>query len=164
MVDKSITKRTLLYIEDNLDKELSLDKIAKELNYSKFYLARTFKDSTGMTLYKYIQGRRLDEAARKLVETDQPIVQVAFGAGYGSQQAFTQAFRCVYACTPQKYRRAGRYIPAGNEPGGRADIHLENVARSLVFAGSLVRNRSRSYMGMKYAGLSFGRTGGRAAA
>lgn len=142
MVDKLITKRTLLYIKDNLDKELSLDKIAKELNYSKYYLARTFKDDTGVTLYKYIQGRRLDEAARKLVETDQPIVQVAFGAGYGSQQAFTQAFRCVYACTPQEYRRAGKFIPAG----------------------SLVRNRSRSCMRMKYAGLSFGRTGGRAAA
>lgn len=141
MVDKSIIKRTLLYIEDNLDKELSLDKIAKELNYSKFYLARTFKDNTGMTLYKYIQGRRLDEAARKLVETDQPIVQVAFGAGYGSQQAFTQAFRCVYACMPQEYRRAGRYIP----------VKLS------------APERSRSYMGMKYAGLSFGRTGGRAA-
>ena len=164
MVDKPIIKRTLLYIEDNLDKKLSLDKIAKELNYSKFYLARTFKDNTGMTLYKYIQGRRLDEAARKLVETDQPIVQVAFGAGYGSQQAFTQAFRCVYACTPQEYRRAGRYIPVDNEPGGRTDIHLENAARLLVFAGSLVRDRSRSCMKMKYLRPSFVRTGGRAAA
>lgn len=163
MVDKSIIKRTLLYVEDNLDKELSLDKIAKELNYSKFYLARTFKDNTGMTLYKYIQGRRLDEAARKLVETDQPIVQVAFGAGYGSQQAFTQAFHCVYACTPQEYRRAGRFVPMGNKLGGRADIHLENVARLLAFTGSLVRDRNISCMGMKYAGLSFGRTGGRAA-
>ncbi len=39
-----ITKRILLYIEDNLEKELSLEKIAKEFSYSKFYIARTFKD------------------------------------------------------------------------------------------------------------------------
>lgn len=111
MKDKSITKRILSYIEDNLDKELSLDKIAQEFNYSKFYIARTFKDNTGITLYKYIQGRRLDEAARKLVKTEQPIVDIAFEAGYASQQAFTQAFRLIYICTPQEYRRAGVFLP-----------------------------------------------------
>ena len=102
MEDMSITKRILLYIEDNLENELSLEKIAKELNYSKFYIARIFKDNTGITLYKYIQGRRLDEAARKLVETKQLIVDIAFEAGYSSQQAFTQAFGCAYQCTPQE--------------------------------------------------------------
>ena len=88
-----------------------MDIIAKELSYSKFYIARTFKDNTGMTLYKYIQGRRLDEAARKLAETDQAIADIAFEVGYGSQQAFTLAFRCAYACTPQEYRRTGIFIP-----------------------------------------------------
>jgi len=138
MGDTLITKRILKYIEGHLDKELSLEKIAKELNYSKFYIARIFKDNTGMTLYRYIQGRRLDEAARKLAETKTPIVDVAFEAGYSSQQAFTQAFRCVYTCTPQEYRRRGIFTPKHN----------------------------RIYMGMKVkcTMLSFRVAGGRAAA
>lgn len=111
MGNMSIAKRILLFIEDNLYQELSLDKIAGELNYSKFYIARTFKDNTGMTLYKYIRGRRLDEAARKLAETNQPIVDIALEAGYSTQQAFTLAFRCAYTCTPQEYRRTGIFIP-----------------------------------------------------
>ena len=117
-----ITKRILLYIEDNLEKELSLEKIAKEFSYSKFYIARTFKDNTGITLYKYIQGRRLDEAARKLAETKQPIVEIAFEAGsiahlmedFPETPEFTQAFRCAYICTPQEYRRIGNFIPKQN--------------------------------------------------
>ena len=136
MRDLSTIKRILLYIEGNLDKELSLEKIAKEFSYSKFYIARTFKEDTGVTLYKYIQGRRLDEAARKLAETDRPIVEIAFEAGYGSQQAFTQAFRCIYACTPQEYRRAGIFIP----------------------------KQGRIYMGIKSTIVSSGLTGGRIAA
>lgn len=111
MKDRSITKRILLYIEDNLERELSLEKVAEEFGYSKFYTARIFKDHTGMTLYKYIQGRRLNEAARKLAKTNQPIVEIALEAGYGSQQAFTQAFRRMYSRTPQEYRQAGIYIP-----------------------------------------------------
>lgn len=114
MGNMSITKRILLYIEDNLDKELSLEKIAKEFHYSKFYIARIFKDNAGITLHKYIQGRRLDKAAKKLAETRQPIVEIALEAGYTSQQAFTQAFRRAYICTPQKYRRIGIFIPKQN--------------------------------------------------
>lgn len=127
MNDISITKRTLLYVENNLDKELSLEKIAKKLNYSKFYIARTFKDNTGITLHKYIQRRRLDEAARKLTETNYPIVEIAFEAGYRSQQAFTNAFRYLYNCTPQEYRRIGIFIPKQNR------IHMKKRMRNISF-------------------------------
>ena len=127
MGDMSITKKVLLYIENNLDKELSLEKIAKELSYSKFYIARTFKDNTGTTLYKYIQGRRLDEAARKLAETKQPIVEIAFEAGYSAQQAFTRSFRCTYICTPQQYRRIGIFTPK------QSRIHMGIRRQPVIF-------------------------------
>ena len=133
MEDLPITKRIIRYIEDHLEdrpvKELSLENIAKELNYSKFYIARTFKSHTGVTIYKYIQGRCLDEAARKLVETDQPIVEIAFEAGYSSQQAFTQAFRHTYTCTPQEYRRVGIFMPKQDRIGrsGKEILHAAFV-------------------------------------
>lgn len=114
MGSTAVTEKVLSYIENHLDEDLSLEKIAEALNYSKFYMARAFKENTGHTLYKYIQGRRLDEAARKLAETAQPIVEIALEAGYGSQQAFTAAFRYAYLCTPQEYRRIGRFIPKQN--------------------------------------------------
>lgn len=107
----TITQKVLLYIEKHLDQELTLEKIAKEFNYSRFYLSRTFKTDTGCTLYKYIRGRRLNEAARKLAETKEPIVKIAYEAGYDSQQAFTQAFHNEYLCAPQEYRRIGEFVP-----------------------------------------------------
>lgn len=103
----SVTEEVISYIEKHFDQELSLEEIAGALHYSRYYVARAFKESTGMTLHKYIQGRRLQEAARKLAQSGQPIIEVAFNAGYGSQQAFTQAFRREYQCTPQEYRRTG---------------------------------------------------------
>ena len=107
MSNRAMTERVLWYIETNLDKDFGLDQIAKELNYSKFYMIRTFKEEIGVTLYQYIRNRRRREAARKLIETKQPIVEIAFEAGYGSQQAFTQAFRRTFQCTPQECRKAG---------------------------------------------------------
>lgn len=131
MGDRSVTQKILLYIEDNLYKELSLDRIAREFNYSKFYIARAFKEHTGMTLHKYIQGRRLDEAAGKLAGSDQPIVDIALEAGYSSQQAFTQAFRCRYLCTPQEYRRISTMLPGQGDKYTR----IKDITHSFKMKG-----------------------------
>lgn len=106
-----LTKKILSYIENCLAQGLTPENMPADLHYSKFYLARVFRQDTGLTLYRYIRGRRLDEGAKKLAWTDRPIVEIALEAGYGSQQAFTQAFRPVYGCTPQEYRRRGIFIP-----------------------------------------------------
>lgn len=121
----SVAEKVTAYIETHLERELSLGEIAGELHYSKYYMAREFRKSTGITLHKYIQGRRLEEAARKLAQTEQPILEIAFDAGYGSQQAFTQAFRVEYLCTPQEYRRRGQYISKRGAVGTRkADSYM----------------------------------------
>lgn len=112
MSQNNIVEKITEYIEAHLEEELSLDKIAGELNYSKFYIARFFAEKTGCTVYKYIQGRRMTVAAKKLAETEKPIVEVAYEACYNSQQAFTVAFHQIYGCTPQMYRRNGVFYPA----------------------------------------------------
>lgn len=100
------------YIENHLEDDLSLDKISHDLNYSKFYLSRVFSAKINCTIHKYIQRRRLTLAAQKLVETDKPVIDIAYEAHYGSQQAFSLAFRRLYLCTPQTYRRNRIFYPA----------------------------------------------------
>lgn len=111
MSDENVIEKVLTYIDDHIEEELSLDTIAAVFNYSKFYMARIFAKRTGYTIYKYIQGRRLTQAAQKLVETNEPIVEIAYEAQYSSQQAFTQAFSRVYQCSPQVYRKNGIFYP-----------------------------------------------------
>ena len=111
MNNHTVVKKVVDYIETHMDEDLPLDKIADALNYSKFYIARIFTEETKCTVYKYIQGRRLTLAAGKLVETEQPIVEIAYEAHYNSQQAFTLAFKQVYECTPDIYRKKGRFYP-----------------------------------------------------
>ncbi|MCI9441669.1 MAG: helix-turn-helix transcriptional regulator [Ruminococcus sp.] len=111
MNNNTVVKKVVDYIETHIDKDLSLDKIANALNYSKFYIARIFTEETKCTVYKYIQGRRLTMAAQKLVETEQPIVEIAYEAHYDSQQAFTLAFKQFYGCTPKIYRKNGVFYP-----------------------------------------------------
>ena len=46
MNNNAVVKKVVDYIETHIDEDLSLDKIAKALNYSKFYIARIFNEET----------------------------------------------------------------------------------------------------------------------
>lgn len=108
---KDVVNKVTDYIETNLEEELDLDQIAKNAGYSKYYLNRIFAEYTGITIYKYIQSRRLTVAAEKLVKTDKPIMEIAYEAGYDTQQSFSYAFKQAYLYPPKVYRNIGVFLP-----------------------------------------------------
>ena len=99
------------YIEENLTKKLDLAQIAEAVHYSKYHLHRVFSDTVGLTIHDYIQRRQLTEAAKLLVFSGKPIVQIALLSGYRSQQAFTNAFTAMYKTPPNLYREKERFYP-----------------------------------------------------
>lgn len=99
------------YIEAHLTEKLDLDTIADAVHYSKYHLHRMFADTTGLTVHDYIQRRRLTEAAKLLVFSDKPILEIALLAGYESQQAFTGIFTALYKMPPNRYREKERFYP-----------------------------------------------------
>lgn len=103
--------RTINFIEQHLQEDLNLDVIANFTGYSKYHLNRIFSEAVGCTIHKYVQKRRLTEAAKQLVYTDIPIIEIALEAKYESQQAFTLAFGRLYLKTPQLYRENGVFLP-----------------------------------------------------
>lgn len=111
---KEIVNKVLNYIEENIGQEINVDNIAKNVGYSKYYLNRIFSKYAGITIYKYLQSRRLTIAAEKLIQTNEPITQIAYEAGYDSQQAFTFAFKQLYVHPPQVYKRIGVFVPKQN--------------------------------------------------
>ena len=112
---KEVIKKVVDYIERNLEEEINLDNISKNIGYSKFHLNRVFTEQTGITIYKYLQNRRLTIAAENLVKTDKSIIQIAYEAGYDTQQSFSFAFKQVYLYPPKTYRDIGIFMPKQNK-------------------------------------------------
>ena len=69
------------YIESHLDGKLELETVAEAVHYSKYHLHRLFTDTVGMTIHDYVQRRQLTEAAKLLVFSDKPIIEIAFICG-----------------------------------------------------------------------------------
>lgn len=99
------------YIEEHLSEKLDLDVVANAVHYSKYHLHRTFTTSVGLTMHDYIKWRKLTEAAKLLVFSKKPIIEIALIAGYESQQAFTSIFKAMYKKSPNKYRKEQEFYP-----------------------------------------------------
>lgn len=94
------------YIEDNLIEKISLDDLAQKAFLSKYHYHRVFHVLVGETVMEYVRKRRLTEAAKELVESNIKIVEVALKYQFGSQEAFSRAFRKMFQVSPGEFRRS----------------------------------------------------------
>ena len=99
-------QNAIAYIERHLYEKLSIDEIASVSGFSKYHFIRIFKHETGTGLREHIQSRRLSVAAKLLLSSELTIMDIALYCQFESQEAFTRAFKKVYALPPGKYRRA----------------------------------------------------------
>lgn len=99
-------RKVLIFIEQNLDEELSLEQLAKVGSYSAYHFHRIFHGVVGETPGAYVRRLRLERAAGQLVYSDERITDVALDACYDTPSAFTKAFRRVMGCSPVQYRQS----------------------------------------------------------
>jgi AraC family transcriptional regulator len=102
-------ERVHAWLADHLDGELDLDCLASIACFSPFHFHRVYHAMQGETVAESVRRMRLHRAALELLERETPIARIAQRAGYGSQAAFTRAFKSAYGTPPAAYRAA----PAG---------------------------------------------------
>jgi len=97
------------YMENNLTEPIRLENISAVGGYSRFHFCRLFVDLTGETPAGYLRKRRLSEAARELVNSKKPILNIALDYQFQSQEAFTRSFKRRFRISPGIYRKR-RYL------------------------------------------------------
>ncbi|WP_085906489.1 AraC family transcriptional regulator [Kiloniella majae] len=105
--------KAIIFIEQNLGEQVTLDEIAKKSGLSPYYFSRLFRSTTGKTTMGYLRHRRLTEVA-KILETDEnaSLIHLALDYGFDSQEAFTRAFKKYFALPPGQYRSSGHSMSA----------------------------------------------------
>lgn len=99
----SLLRKIVWFIEGHCDRNIGLGDIARAVGTSRFHATRLFGAMTGQSLMAYVRARRLSEAARVLMG-GADILDTALGAGYGSHEAFSRAFRAQFGLSPKALR------------------------------------------------------------
>lgn len=95
------------YIENHLDKEISIDTAAQIACCSTYYFQRMFTYVAGVSLAEYIRRRRMSQAAFELQRTEAKVLDIALKYGYSSPTSFNRAFQSVHGITPVAAKNIG---------------------------------------------------------
>lgn len=96
------------YIESHFDENLTLEELSRVVQRHPVHLARAFRQTFGETVGDCIRHARLRQAARLLLTTRRPIVEVAALCGFCDQAHLARSFRRRYGTTPAAYRNSSR--------------------------------------------------------
>lgn len=137
MVDAVDLYNACLFIQDNLDRDLSLMFLAQTVGLSRFRFHRVFKAWRGETLHDFVTRLRMERAAFELSypvprSNRRSVKAIAFASGYKSLSSFSHAFSSYANVSPRQFR----YRMLHDRAQGSRQQHLAALAGSRVAASS----------------------------
>lgn len=130
-------RKVLTFIEEHLDEDVSLERLASVAYFSQYHFHRLFSGLVGESVKSYVRRLKLERAAHQLIFTKISITEIAFNAGFNSLEAFSRAFQENFKLSPSKYRQSIRehrfehlVLPELGEI--RMQVEIKNVAKMRV--------------------------------
>jgi transcriptional regulator GlxA family with amidase domain len=97
---------TMRWMQENLDRPLTLEEVARHAAVSVRTLNRRFRERTGSTPLQWLIRQRIARAQHLLETTDLRVEAVAGEAGFGTAVAMRRHFARLLGTSPNAYRRA----------------------------------------------------------
>jgi AraC-like DNA-binding protein/ligand-binding sensor protein len=107
MFERSITtpiKKAIEYINAHYEEDIRLIEVAEHAHLNASYFSQQFKKEIGLSFSEYVSGLRIEEGKELLVNTSQPILEIAVSLGFSSDSYFCRVFKKKIGKSPQKYR------------------------------------------------------------
>ena len=92
------------YIDDNYNKPISIENVAKQFSYTRTYLSHIFKKQYGFSPKEYLMNKRLSEALNMILQ-GKKIKVVCNAVGFSNEYNFSRYFKLKYGVSPNNYLR-----------------------------------------------------------
>lgn len=101
----SVVRRAIEYVQANLEKDISIEQIARKVHISEPYLYTLFRQHIKASPHQYILEQRLKRARQLLAGGDLPIKEIGVKCGFAGVENFYRAFNRRHDMAPGEYRR-----------------------------------------------------------
>ena len=106
--DKRTVEDLVGYIDEHLSPGPLLGDMGPLVGISPSHFARKFRQSTGLSLHRFVNIRRIQASFPLLRTNDIPLAHLAIDLGFASQSHFTRLFSELTGMTPAKYRNQSK--------------------------------------------------------
>lgn len=90
------------YIDKHYNEKFSIEELCTSYSYNRTYLSSLFKKHYGYSLKEYLMNKRLNEAA-KLLLNKVSVFEASSRVGFSNLYNFSNAFKAKFKCSPSKY-------------------------------------------------------------
>ena len=105
-IHKEPAEKSIQFMQNNIDKTLSLLELATSVNLSVSHYAFLFKRKTGFPPIEYFNHLKIQKACQYLQFTDLRIGEIAFKVGFDDQFYFSRLFNRTMGFGPKDYRKS----------------------------------------------------------
>ena len=100
--------RAMTYINQNLDKRITLQEIAEVAGFSRTYFSSLFTQLNGLSPWEYITIRRVERSKDLLKNTSDAVITISEKCGFSNLSNFNRIFSRITGTSPSKYRKLHR--------------------------------------------------------
>ena len=127
-IRSAVINKAMNYIFEHIEDNITVDDVARQCAYSKYYLTRMFKEDIGEALYQFIKRVRLERSAWRLkVEKEKSITEIGGEYGYSSSN-FATAFKKHLDISPADFRKnSEQFVKESSFSYGLSLDELEDV-------------------------------------
>lgn len=113
---QGLFEKVIDYINEHLEEDLSLERLAKMFFANKYHIAHLFKEKYGIPLHQYVIKRRLALCKDALLNNEE-ITEICLLCGFSDYSSFYRAFKKEYGLSPKQYKSQHFRIDAdGSHP------------------------------------------------
>lgn len=100
-----MTNQMGIFLAENVGEAGMLDKLADEMELSKDYINRIFREKWGLPISEYCTLVKMNRAKELLEATNYKVYEIAESLGYSTVDYFGRLFKNCVGCTPVHYRK-----------------------------------------------------------
>lgn len=93
------------YIERNMEKEIAIEDLSRQVHLSARQIQRLTKEHCGMSPMQWVNVMKMEEAAKRLKESSKTISEIAYALGYEDAAYFSQLFKKYHGASPGNFRK-----------------------------------------------------------
>ena len=93
------------YIDNNIYKKISIKELSRIFYFNKDYIMRLFKREIGITIFEYINSKKIYLSLPSFKEEKYSILKIALKHGFESQEYFSETFKKIMGVKPISYKK-----------------------------------------------------------
>ena len=105
-MENHLVSEMMKWIDSNIYNDISISQICNELNYSRAYLSKIFKQETDYTILEYILQQKIKQAKKLIREKNMNFTQISDKLSFDNPHYFSRVFKRVTNMTPSEYKNS----------------------------------------------------------